>query len=150
MAGIQLRSSAFGNNDGLPRRYAHAYGDTSPTLEWSGVPDGTAELALLVEDPDAPGGTFVHWALAGIPPTVSSIAEGQPPEQAVAGNNNFGTSGYNGPHPPPGDEPHRYVFRIYAVREPLDVSWGFTADALRRAMEGKVLASGELVGTYGR
>lgn len=150
MAGMRLRSSGFGNNGPLPARYAHAHGDTSPALEWSGVPDETAELAVLIEDPDAPGGTFVHWALAGIPPSVSEMAEGQPPEQAVAGNNHFGMIGYNGPHPPPGDEPHQYACRIYAVREPLGMEWGFTADGLRRAMEGKVLASGELIGTYGR
>lgn len=150
MAGIQVRSSAFDNNDAIPAQYVHAHGDSSPPLQWSGIPDEAVELALLCEDPDAPGGTFVHWVVANLPRSLSGLEEGRLPDQAVTGNNHFGTTGYNGPHPPRGDKAHRYVFRLFAVREPLDLSWGFTADALRREMDGKVAASGELVGTYAR
>lgn len=150
MADIELRSPAFNDHDLIPARYSHEAGDVSPPLEWSGVPGGTAELALVCEDPDAPTGTFVHWLLARIPPTTMSLGPGERPEGTVAGRNDYGTAGYGGPHPPVGDPPHRYFFRLYAVREPLGLSSGFTADDLRRAVEGKVLASGNIVGTYGR
>lgn len=150
MAGIELRSSAFTEHTPIPDRYSHANGDMSPPLEWLDVPEGTAELALICEDPDAPTGTFTHWLLANVSPSVTGIDESEQPPDAVGGNNDFGGTGYGGPHPPPGDEPHRYFFRLYALREPLNMSPGFTADQLRQTMDDTTLGSGHLVGTYGR
>lgn len=150
MTSVQVRSRAFGDHERIPRDYAHELGDVSPPLRWSQIPEGTAELALVCEDPDAPGGAFLHWALAGIPTSASGMEAGKPLQEAVPGVNDFGAEGYGGPHPPPDDRPHRYVFRVYALREPLDLAPGFKVDELRAAMEEKVIASGELVGTYAR
>lgn len=150
MAGIELGSSAFTDHTPIPERYARAGGDVCPPLQWSGVPEGTAELALVCEDPDAPTGTFTHWLVANIPTSVTGIPEGQHPREAVAGSNDFGESGYGGPHPPAGDEPHRYFFRLYALSEPLGMRPGYTAKELQNAMENRTLASAHIVGTYGR
>lgn len=150
MAGIQVRSPAFGEHAPIPADYSHASGDVSPPLEWSDVPSGTAELALLCEDPDAPGGTFTHWILANIPASASGLERGKQPEGTVAGRNDFGGQGYGGPHPPEGDRPHRYFFQVHALSEPVHLSPGFSSNELRSAIEGKLLASGSLVGTYGR
>jgi Raf kinase inhibitor-like YbhB/YbcL family protein len=150
MAGIRLRSAAFNDHTLLPRDYSHEQGDLSPPLEWSGVPDGTAELVIVCEDPDAPTGTFTHWLLAGIQPEVSANDAGMEPDDAVQGRNDFGKLGYGGPHPPVGDEPHRYFFRLYALSEPTDLEPGFSAADLDRVTDGNVLASGTIVGTYGR
>ena len=108
------------------------------------------ELAVLCEDPDAPSGTFSLWVLAGLQPTAPGLAEGEHPAAAVEGRNDFGEEGYSGPRPPVGDGPHRYVFRVFAASGPLGLVAGASADDLRRALEGKELASGTLVGTYQR
>lgn len=150
MAGIDVRSSAFTDHTPIPGEYSRASGDVFSRLEWLGVPEGAAELALICEDPDAPMGTFTHWLLANVSPSDSGIPEGRPPETAVAGSNDFGDAGYGGPHPPAGDEPHRYCFRVYALRQPLDMPPGFTVDQLRNAMDDRTLDSGHLVGTYAR
>ena len=147
---IQLRSPAFSDHAPIPARFAKEGEDLSPPLEWSGVPDTAVELALLCEDPDAPGGTFVHWVLAGVDPSLSGLAEGELPQGAVEGGNDYGGTGYGGPRPPVGDPAHRYFFRLYAVGEPLGVSPGASADDVRHAIEGKELARGTLVGTYQR
>jgi Raf kinase inhibitor-like YbhB/YbcL family protein len=95
-------------------------------------------------------GTFAHWVLAGLQPTATGLAEGEHPAAAVEGRNDFGEEGYGGPMPPVGDGPHRYVFRVYASSAPLGLTGAPTAEDLRRALEGKELASGTLVGTYQR
>ncbi|MGH9183228.1 MAG: YbhB/YbcL family Raf kinase inhibitor-like protein [Acidimicrobiales bacterium] len=150
MAAIELRSPAFNDHAPIPARYSRDGGDVSPPLEWSGIPEGTAELALLCEDPDAPGGTFIHWVLAGIDPSSSGLAAGEVPPGAVEGPNDFGDLGYGGPRPPAGDDAHRYVFRLFATSEPLGLSPGSSADDLGAAIEGKELAEGTIVGTYRR
>ncbi|WP_084955308.1 YbhB/YbcL family Raf kinase inhibitor-like protein [Thermoactinospora rubra] len=150
MAGITLRSSAFDDHTLIPREYSHEEGDVSPPLEWSGVPPEAAELALVCEDPDAPRGTFTHWLVAGIPPETDGLAAGAELKEYVVGRSDFGQEGYGGPHPPVGDDPHRYFFRLYALSSPSGLADGFTAERFRRAVEGKVIASGTLVGTYGR
>ena len=121
MAGIQLRSPSFGDHQPIPTRHAKDHDNLSPALEWSGVPEGTVELVVLCEDPDAPSGTFTHWVLAGLQP-----------------------------RPPVGDDPHRYFFRVFAASAPLGLVAGASADDLRRALESKELGSGTLVGTYQR
>ena len=150
MAGIELRSPSFGDHQPIPARHAKDHENLSPPLEWSGVPEEAAELAVLCEDPDAPRGTFVHWVLAGLQPTAPGLAEGEHPAGAVEGRNDFGEEGYGGPLPPVGDPPHRYFFRVYAASAPLGLTGAPSAEELRRALEGKELASGTLVGTYQR
>jgi Raf kinase inhibitor-like YbhB/YbcL family protein len=108
------------------------------------------ELAVLCEDPDAPRGTFSHWVLAGLQPTAPGLAEGEHPAGVVEGRNDFGEEGYSGPQPPVGDDPHRYLFQVFAASAPLSLVTGASAEDLRRALEGKELASGTLVGTYQR
>jgi Raf kinase inhibitor-like YbhB/YbcL family protein len=150
MAGIELRSPSFGDHQPIPARHAKDHDNLSPALRWTGVPEAAVELAVLCEDPDAPRGTFIHWVLAGLEPTATGLAEGEHPGGAVEGRNDFGEEGYGGPMPPVGDGPHRYFFRLYAASAPLELVAGASADNLRRALEGKELASGTLVGTYQR
>jgi Raf kinase inhibitor-like YbhB/YbcL family protein len=146
---MKMRSPAFSDHALIPNRYSHRHGDVSPPLEWADVPEGTAELALECSDPDAPGGTFVHWLLAGIPPREQGLDAGAPVTAAVPGRNGFGGTGYGGPDPPVGDDPHRYFFRLYALPEPSGLAPGFTVEELSRH-EGRALAKATLVGTYGR
>ena len=150
MAGIQLCSPFFGDHQPIPARHAKDHDNLSPALEWSGVPEEAAELAVLCQDPDAPSGTFTHWVLAGVEPTATGLAEGERPPAGVDGRNDFGEEGYSGPLPPVGDGPHRYFFRVFATSAPLGLVAGASTDDLRRALEGKELASGTLVGTYQR
>jgi Raf kinase inhibitor-like YbhB/YbcL family protein len=150
MAGIQLRSPSFDDHQPIPARHAKDHDNLSPALEWSGVPEEALELAVLCEDPDAPRGIFTHWVLAGLTPTATGLAEGEHPAGTVEGRNDFGEEGYSGPLPPVGDDPHRYFFRVFAAAAPLGLVGGASADDLRRALEGKELASGTLVGTYQR
>ena len=150
MATIELRSPAFSDHAAIPTRFTKDGEDLSPPLEWSGVPEGTAELALLCEDPDAPGGTFVHWVLSGLDASLSGLGEGETPPGAVEGTNDYGHTGYGGPRPPAGDDPHRYFFRLYAAADPLGLSPGGSADDLRRALARTELARGTVVGTYQR
>jgi Raf kinase inhibitor-like YbhB/YbcL family protein len=150
MAGIELRSPSFGDHQPIPARHARDHDNLSPALEWSGVPEEAVELAVLCEDRDAPSGTFTHWVLAGLQPAATGLAEGEHPAAAVEGRNDFGEEGYGGPLPPVGDGPHRYVFRVYAAAAPLGLTGAPSAQELRRALDGKELASGTLVGTYQR
>jgi Raf kinase inhibitor-like YbhB/YbcL family protein len=150
MAGIELRSLSFGDHQPIPTRHAKDHENLSPALEWSGVPAEAAELAVLCEDPDAPGGTFIHWVLAGLQPTATGLAEGEHPAAAVEGRNDFGEEGYSGPMPPVGGGPHRYVFWVFAASAPLGLTGAPSAGDLRRALEDKELASGTLIGTYQR
>lgn len=147
---MELTSPEFNDGDPIPRTYTCDGEDASPPLRWSDVPDNTATLALTCEDPDAPGGTFVHWVLWGVDPTPDDLAEGETPAGAVQGRNGFGKSGYGGPCPPPGHGTHHYHFTLYALSEAISLGEGASIDELRGAMEGKVLAHAELVGTYER
>jgi hypothetical protein len=147
---IELRSPAFSDHDFLPERYARDRGDASPPLEWTDVPDGTAELAVLCEDPDAPGTTFTHWLVTGIPAGTTGLAEGEVPDGATAVRNDYGEAGWGGPLPPAGDEAHRYFFRLLALDEPLAVGPDASAADVRTAVQDHELASGTLVGLFGR
>ncbi|MFG3496439.1 YbhB/YbcL family Raf kinase inhibitor-like protein [Streptomyces sp. NPDC047928] len=150
MAGIELRSAAFNDHAPIARRHAWEGDNASPPLSWSGVPDDATELVLLCEDPDAPSGTFVHWAVVGIEPHDGEVAAGQSPPGGTELVNGFGRPGWGGPHPPPGDEAHRYFFRVYALSEPCVLSDAPSADEVHRAVDEHLLASGDLVGVYGR
>lgn len=150
MATIELRSSAFNDHAPIPARYSKDGENLSPALEWTAVPDGTAEVVVLCEDPDAPGETFVHWVLSGLSPSTTGLDAGEVPSGAVEGINDYGDTGYGGPQPPVGDPAHRYFFTVHASSEPLGLSPGGTADDLRKALEGRELARGTLVGLYER
>jgi Raf kinase inhibitor-like YbhB/YbcL family protein len=153
---LTLTSLAFGAGDVIPARFTADGPDLSPPLAWEKVPEGTRSIVLIVDDPDAPAGTWVHWVLAGIPPDRTSLPEGidvaghpKGLVGAVNGTNSFGRLGYGGPSPPRGPA-HRYYFRLYALDSPLDVKPGVTKVALLAAMKGHVLAEGELMGRYQR
>lgn len=147
---LALRSPAFADNDVIPERYTLEGANTSPPLDWTAPPDGTAELALLCEDPDAPGGPFTHWVVTAIPPGAGGIPEGRLPKGALAGRNDFGELAWSGPRPPVGDDPHHYVFRLYALDRALGLSEGALAAELRAAAGDHVLAQGALVGKFAR
>jgi Raf kinase inhibitor-like YbhB/YbcL family protein len=144
---ITVSSTAFSDGGDIPRRYTCDGEDVSPPLSFAGIPSGAQELALLVDDPDAPGGTFVHWVAWGIDPSKAALAEGE--SASGAGTNGFRRRGYGGPCPPRGG-PHRYVFTVFALSRRLDLPAGASADDLRRAVSGAVLAEGRLVGRYAR
>jgi Raf kinase inhibitor-like YbhB/YbcL family protein len=153
---MQVRSTAFAPGAEIPRKHTCDGEDVSPALAWSGAPAGVVEFAVVCDDPDAPGGTFVHWVIWGIPGDRSELPEGVPPAERVAalgnarqGRNGFGARGYRGPCPPRGN-PHRYVFQVYALSAAVEVPSGAGKAELEAAMKGHVLARGELVGTYGR
>jgi len=150
MADLQLRSSAFNDHDLMPERVSRAGGNVSPHLTWSEAPDGTEELVLLVEDADAGEPPFLHWLVTSIDPHVSEVPEGHVPAGGEELVNDFGSTGWGGPHPPKGDNPHRLFFHLYAVDGPLPLpSRPGTAD-VHRALKGHELASGVLVGTFAR
>lgn len=153
---LQISSPAFSDGGPIPRAHTCDGADLSPPLTWTNVPDGTQSLALIMDDPDAPGGTFVHWVLYGLPPATSGLPSGVPteaelkkPVTARQGTNDFRKTGYGGPCPPPGPA-HRYLFTLYALREVPNVPAGATKAVLLEAMEGKVLAEAVVTGKYGR
>jgi Raf kinase inhibitor-like YbhB/YbcL family protein len=150
MSGLELRSTAFNDHDLMPGRLSKPGGNMSPPLQWSGVPDGTEELVLLCEDPDAGPEPFVHWLVTAIDPESSGVGEGQTPPGGQEWTNGFGVSGWSGPQPAIGDNPHRYFFRLYAVSGPTDVPSPPRAGDVRRAAEKRELASATLVGTFAR
>jgi Raf kinase inhibitor-like YbhB/YbcL family protein len=151
---IELTSTAFQEGQTIPKQYTGDGRDLSPPLKWGDPPAGTRSLALIVEDPDAPRGTFTHWVLFNLPAEARELGEGVPPKPtlpdgAMQGINDFGKVGYGGPSPPPG-KPHRYVFKLYALDTPLDLGPGATRQQLLQAMDGHVLDEGQLMGRYGR
>ncbi|RLB41089.1 MAG: YbhB/YbcL family Raf kinase inhibitor-like protein [Deltaproteobacteria bacterium] len=150
---IKITSTAFENGANIPVKYTCDGEDVSPPLRWEGVPDGAKSLALICDDPDAPMGTWVHWVLFNIPPDVTELPEKIPSQPnldngAVHGINDFRNYGYGGPCPPGGT--HRYFFKIYALDTTLDLKPGVTKSQLLDAMEGHILAKGELMGRYSR
>jgi Raf kinase inhibitor-like YbhB/YbcL family protein len=145
---LVLTSSAFASGDRVPRRHTCEGEDLSPPLDWSGAPAGTSSLALIVDDPDAPGGTFTHWIAWAISVDDGGLAEGE--AAPGEGRNDFGTVGYRGPCPPPGHGPHRYFFRLYALDSGPELAPGAGRRELEQAIEGHALATAELVGTYER
>jgi Raf kinase inhibitor-like YbhB/YbcL family protein len=143
-----LTSNAFGHGDEIPRRHTCEAEDVSPALSWSDLPAGTRALALVVDDPDAPVGTFTHWLAANIDPAAGGLAEDE--SAPVEGRNDFGTTGWSGPCPPPGHGAHRYFFRLHAVDAPLDVGFRSGRREFDEALAGHVLATAELMGTFER
>ena|SRR5687767_8386093 len=150
---MELTSTAFADGAEIPARYTCEGEDTAPPLRWSGLPDGTRSLALIVDDPDAPDPahpkrTWVHWVLCDIPPGVAGLPEGgEPlPEGTRNGLNDWDREGYGGPCPPIGR--HRYFFKLYALDSLMPAQQTPKKAALEKAMQGHVLAQAQLMGTY--
>lgn len=145
----QIRSTAFAEGGDIPRVHTCDGEDVPPHLAWEGAHPDAVEVVLVVDDPDAPRGSFTHWLVAGLP-TTGEISGGSLPPGAVEGINDFGEVGYRGPCPPPGDDPHTYRFELMAVAEETRLEPGFTLEELREATAAKHLSSGVLTGRYGR
>jgi Raf kinase inhibitor-like YbhB/YbcL family protein len=154
--GLSLTSTAFTEGGSIPVKYTCDGADLSPPLAWSGAPQGTAALALIADDPDAPGRTWVHWVLydvpatfAGLPESVSKVEAPKELAGAVQGRNDSHEVGYGGPCPPPGPA-HRYFFKLYALAAPLRLKPGASKQDVERAMQGHTLATAQLMGKYAR
>ncbi len=150
---IKIISPAFEPGGMIPVKYTCDGQDISPPLKWGDVPDGTASIALICDDPDAPMGTWVHWVIFDLPPDTRGLPENIPAEEnldmgGTHGTNDFRRPGYGGPCPPGGT--HRYYFKVYALDKKMDIQAGSTKAQLLKAMEGHILAEGELMGQYKR
>lgn len=150
---IKIISSAFEDGGLIPAKYACDGADVSPPLQWDAVPEGTKSIALICDDPDAPMGTWVHWVIFGLPADTRELAEDVPPDKTLSnearqGTSDFGRIGYGGPCPPSGT--HRYFFKIYALDSKLDLPAGARKNDLVKAMQGHILAQGQLIGKYKR
>ncbi len=150
---LSLTSSAFASGQSIPAKYSCVGRNISPDLKWSGEPAGTQSFALIVDDPDAPMGTWVHWVAFNIPASThnlpESVAHGaQLANGGLQGRNSSGSLGYDGPCPPSGT--HRYFFKLYALDTTLNLSSGASKDQLLKSMQGHILAQGELMGTFSK
>lgn len=155
---ITIQSAAFADAKPVPRRHTGDGEDLSPALSWSGVPAAARELAMVVDDPDAPTPEpWVHWVIYKLPATLDGLPEGVPPVAhpktvagAVQGKNSWNALGYRGPSPPKGHGVHHYRFTLYALGQPLELRDGLDKTGLLKAIKGHVVAEGRLVGTYQR
>lgn len=145
---FKLTSPAFADGAAIPVRHTCDGSDLAPRLTWTGVPEGTRSFALVMDDPDAPRGTFTHWVVYDMPAELREIGEGA--VLGTEGRNSFGRSGYGGPCPPPGDEPHRYRFTLYALDVPSLALETGTREELETSIDAHVLGSARLVGRYQR
>jgi Raf kinase inhibitor-like YbhB/YbcL family protein len=151
---LRVQSPAWKNGETIPTKYTGDGLDVSPPLTFDGVPHGTKAFALICDDPDAPVGTWVHWVIYDIPGSARGLPEGVAtdgalPDGSRQGRNSWKKSGYGGPSPPPG-KPHRYFFRLYALREPLGLGAGLSAKEVETAARSKAIESAQFLGTYGR
>jgi Raf kinase inhibitor-like YbhB/YbcL family protein len=145
---LTLTSDAFANGQSIPAKYSCVGKNISPALAWNEPPAGTQSFALIVDDPDAPAGTWVHWVLFNIPVSTLSLDESMDTSAMSAGRNSSGKMSYDGPCPPSGT--HRYFFKLYALDSTLSLSPGATKEQLLTAMKGHILAQGELMGTFSK
>jgi len=150
---IKVTSTAFQQNQAIPRGYTCDGSNVSPPLEWTGVPKSAKTLAIIADDPDAPAGTWVHWVLYNLPADKIGIIENTPMTETLSGGgmqgmNDFRKIGYGGPCPPSGS--HRYFFKLYALDSELPLQPRATKADLEKAMQEHVVAQGELMGTYRR
>jgi len=145
---MKISSSAFENNSSIPSKYTCDGEDVNPPLEIKDIPKGTQSLVLIVDDPDAPTGTFLHWLVFNINPDVSLIEENSLPSGAIQGKNDFGKESYGGPCPPFGE--HRYFFKIYALDKKLDLPSGSRLKEVEGAIKGHILDQAQLIGLYQR
>ena len=152
---LMLTSPAIPPGSEIPAQYTCDGADISPPLSWSGTPEGTRSLVFVVEDPDAPSGTFRHWVVFDIPPAARGLDAGYSANRPAAGlheaRNDFGKTGYGGPCPPPGHGAHHYHFRLLAISRPaLDLPSGAPAVDVLRAVQPYVIQQAEFVTTYHR
>ena len=149
-----LKASAFQTGGQIPGQYTCDGQNLSPALSWTEPPPGTQSFVLIAEDPDAPGGAFVHWVAYDLPGSVRRVPEGVPKAGEIKGGgrqglNDFPGTGYGGPCPPPG-KPHRYFFRLYSIDRKLNLQAGPTRTDVEQAMKGHILGQAELMGRYRR
>lgn len=144
---MEIHSPAFEHNRPIPVKFTCQGEDVSPPLEFRQVPKGAKSLALIVEDPDAPGKTFVHWVVWNIDPAAKGLKEGA--SVPVEGTNHFREVNYRGPCPPKGSS-HRYFFKLYALDVQLNLPSGSSREELEKAMQGHKIGEAEMVGTYQR
>ena len=151
---FSISSSDFQNGGDIPKKFTCHGADTSPELSWNDSPAGTLSLALITDDPDAPGGTFTHWVLFNLPVQTRSLAANvkkidELPNGTRQGRNSFGNIGYGGPCPPPG-KAHRYYFKLYALDKKLNLKPGASKEEVEQAVQGHTLGKAEIMGKYGR
>jgi Raf kinase inhibitor-like YbhB/YbcL family protein len=144
---MALTSPSFNEGEPIPVKFSCDGDDISPELDWFGTPEGTVSMALIMDDPDAPVGTWVHWVLYDLPMDLSGLREGMT-GVGQDGTNSWNRTGYGGPCPPSGT--HRYFFKLYALDTDLDLEPGTDKESLLAAMEGHILGQAELMGTYSR
>lgn len=154
MEEISISSGVFVEGESIPVEYTCDGRDVSPPLLLKGIPESAKSIALIMDDPDAPGRTFVHWVMYNVPAGTRQFPKGIPTTATLndgsrQGMSDFGRTGYGGPCPPPG-KPHRYYFRVYALDNVLDLPHGASRQQLEKAMQGHILAKSELMGRYGR
>jgi len=154
MKNISISAEGFKEGDIIHDEFTCDGRDISPSLSWKGIPEGTKSIALIMDDPDAPGGTFVHWVVYNMPAETMELPKGMPRNKTLAngsmqGMTDFGQSGYGGPCPPPG-KPHRYYFKVYALDTKLNLPPGASKNNVEIAMKGHIIAQGELMGKYKR
>ena len=152
---LQISIDAFRNTERIPVVYTCEGENVSPAISWSGAPESTRSFALIMDDPDAPSGTFTHWVVWNIPADSAALERAAPTDSALAsgaiqGVNSARRAGYTGPCPPIGHGRHRYYFRLYALDTLLDLDGGAPVDSVRSAMRGHVLGEAEYMGTYSR
>ncbi len=145
---MKISSPAFENQQNILVKYTCDGANLNPPLEISGVPENAQSLVLIVDDPDAPSGTWTHWTLWNIDPQIAGIDENSFPPGAVQGKTSFGKSGWGGPCPPSGT--HRYFFKLFALDAKLDLTGSVSVENLQAAMNPHIIESAELVGLYGR
>lgn len=145
---MQITSSAFSNQKEIPTLYSCDGKGINPPLSFVDIPKEAKSLALIVDDPDAPMGTFVHWVAYNIPPNISAVEEGAGIPAATVGKNSAGQENFVGPCPPNGE--HRYFFKLYALDSAAPIPSGASKEALLDAMQGHILSEAELVGVYKR
>jgi Raf kinase inhibitor-like YbhB/YbcL family protein len=151
---LSMKSSAFAHEGDIPQKHTCSGADVSPELSWSDPPAGTQSFSLIMDDPDAPGATWVHWVLYNLPAETRELPEGVPKELELKdgsrqGRNDFARPGYGGPCPPRG-APHRYYFKLYALDTRLNLAPGATKADLEKAMKGHILAQAQLMGRFKR
>src|SRR5882762_2072652 len=150
---IKVTSTAFNDGEMIPKKYTCDSENVSPPLAWAGVPANAKSIALIADDPDAPGKTWVHWVVYDLPTSVTSLPENvakaeQLPGGGKQGTNDFKKIGYGGPCPPSGT--HRYYFKLYALNAETSLKPGATKEQLQQAMAGNIIAQGQLLGRYKR
>lgn len=150
---FRLTSTAFKDGEAIPEDYTCDGRNVSPPLSWENAPKGAEGFAIIMDDPDAPGGTFTHWIIVNIPANETGLQEGIPKTEklengAIQGKNSAGKIGYSGPCPPSGT--HRYIFRIYALHMKLDLQPGADMTQMEATMRDHIMGKAELMGTYRR